>query len=162
VLEEEEEGVWVADGTQLSLNGAWDVDALVESAGDSVEIAFEVRTRRPPQDVEITREEGQPTLYTIQLGGGSSVQAYVDPGEEGVNNVHFTFFDDAGGELPVRDLTATATSPDGDLVELETRKFSAGHYVSNAELDAGRWEFDFAGTLETGAASAYFTHQIEP
>jgi copper transport protein len=153
LLAESTPGLWTADGTQLSLQGLWEVDARVESADDSVEVSMELRTRRPSQDIEITRQEGQPTLYTIQLGGGGSVQTYVDPGTEGVNNVHFTFFDDAGGELAVRDLGATATSPGGELVVLETRKFSAGHYVSNAELEAGRWEFDFTGTAEAGSVS---------
>jgi copper transport protein len=162
-LELEHKGdVWTADGTQLSLNGTWEVDVLVESIATSVEIPLEVRTRRPPQDIEVSEQEGQPTLYTIQLGGGNTVQTYVDPGKAGPNNVHVTFFDSAGAEFPVEGLTVTATSQSGDVVELETRKFSAGHYVSSAELDAGRWEFDFSGRSDAGAVSPYFTHTIEP
>ncbi|HEY7874066.1 MAG TPA: copper resistance protein CopC, partial [Actinomycetota bacterium] len=162
-LEEEGPGSWSANGTQLALNGSWEVRALVETGTDSVEVALELRTRRPPQDIQVTTQEGQPTVYTIRLDGGSSVQSYVDPGKEGPNNVHFTFFDDAGGEFAVRDLTATATSPDGEIVELETREFSPGHYVSNAELEAGRWEFDFSGRGPGDqTVSGYFAHTIDP
>jgi copper transport protein len=161
-LEEEVPGLWSANGTQLAMNGEWGVDALVQTGADAVEVAFDLRTRRPPQDIQVTEQEGQPTVYTIQLGDGSSVQTYVDPGREGPNNIHFTFFDDAGGEFAVRGLTATATSTDGDVAELETRKFSAGHYVANAELDAGSWEFDFGARTDEGSVSGYFAHTIEP
>ena len=55
---------------------------------------------------------GQPTIYTIALGGNLTLQTYVDPGKAGPNTVHYTFFNGANeqpisagdrpGRIPVR------------------------------------------------------------
>lgn len=155
-------GVWRAQGTQLAINGTWDVSAVIQESSTSTTVDLKVTPRRPPQDIEVSEQAGQPTLYTIQLGGGSSLQAYVDPGKAGTNNVHFTFFDASGGELAVEKPSAGATSPDGTVESLKLQRFTPGHFVANVELEPGRWEFDVAGTSKDGPVSAYFSQTIAP
>ena len=70
----------------------------------------------------------------MKLAGGATAQVYVDPGMEGRNEVHFTYFDPAGNELPIDDLpSVTAWGPDGRPVRLDVRRFSPGHFVSGAD-----------------------------
>lgn len=161
-LKEESRGTWSASGTQLSLNGDWTVTALIQTNTGSVTVDHAVTPRRPPEDVQVSRAAGQPTLYTIQLGGGSTLQAYVDPGKAGIDNVHYTFFDASGDELPVTDASASATSPDGAIRGLRLKRFTPAHFVANVRLKAGRWVFDISGTTDSGPFSAYFAQTIAP
>jgi copper transport protein len=161
-LRKESAGAWSAQGTQLAINGTWDVEALIQGTSGSVTIEFQLRPRRPEQDIAVSRQPGQPTLYTIQLGGGSTLQTYVDPAKSGTNNVHYTFFAGDGGELHIKDPSAGATSSDGEVQSLELQRFTPGHFVANVDLEAGRWEFDISGTSDAGPVTAYFSQTIQP
>ena len=61
------------------------VDASpIAQATTAVEVPLKLRTRLPPEQISVSRVPGQPTLYTIALSGGASLQTYVDPGEVGL------------------------------------------------------------------------------
>jgi hypothetical protein len=156
------EGVWSATGPNLSLAGIWQVSALVQSASDSVQVDLVVQPRPPPEDIERIEAEGQPTLYTIHLAGGDSVQGYVDPGTAGPNQVHFTFFGADGGELPVEDPEVDAYLMSGALADLELVPFSPGHFAVQGQLDAGSWRFTVRVTTQDDEhLTAYFEEDIE-
>jgi copper transport protein len=157
-----EEGVWQGQGTNLSVGGTWRVGVLIQQAADSKEIALEVKTRAPRQEIQVVEGgPGQPDLYTISLAGERSVQAYVDPGTSGANEVHFTFFDPSGGELPVADARINATMTGGAAQELEVRRLGPGHFVGGTDLVAGSWRFGVEATAEDGSAlTAQFDQEI--
>ncbi len=46
---------------------------------------------------------GLPTIYTVHLSAGRTVEIYADPGTAGPNEIHATFFDASGSELPVHE-----------------------------------------------------------
>jgi copper transport protein len=147
-LDEEGGGVWRAEGANLSVDGRWDVVVLVGRGARSTEVELALRTRCR---ADALATPGQPTLHTAGLGAGREVQAYADPGEPGFNEVHFTFFDPSGNELPVgADVAITAFPEGGDAVALEVRRFGPGHLVGDAELDAGVWVFDVLAESEPG------------
>ena len=156
------EGVWRGQGTNLSVGGTWRVGVLIQQAADSQEIPLDLKTRAPAQQVEVIEGgPGQPDLYTISLPGERSVQAYVDPGTPGANEVHFTFFDPAGGELPVADARINATPAGGPRQELEVRRLGPGHFVAGAELQTGTWRFGVETTAEDGTGlTAQFEKEI--
>jgi len=161
LLEEGSPGRWTGQGVNLSVEGTWRVAVLVERAGDSVTVPLEVRTRLPEQDVTVSEAPGQPTLYTIALPGGRSVQGYVDPGAPGPNEVHFTFFSAQGSEQPVDSARVTASARDDPPSELQARELSPGHFVASAELEAGRWLFRVEARAPDGTSlPAYFQHTI--
>ncbi|TMK88160.1 MAG: hypothetical protein E6G43_09430, partial [Actinobacteria bacterium] len=81
---------WKGTGTNLSLTGTWSISAVVQERTGAVSIPLKVTPKLPPE--QISTIAGNPTLYTITLGGGLTVQTYVDPDTAGVANVHFTFF----------------------------------------------------------------------
>jgi copper transport protein len=156
------EGRWQGQGTNLSVGGTWRVGVLIQQAADSKEIPLELKTRAPVQEVQVIEGgPGQPDLYTISLPGDRSVQAYVDPGTPGDNEVHFTFFDPAGEELAVTEATINAAPSDGDGLELEVRRLGPGHFVAGVELETGGWRFAVEATAEDGAAlTAQFDQEI--
>jgi hypothetical protein len=128
-----------------------------------VVVPLEVQTRAPPQHIEVTRAPGQPTLYTITLPGGLSLQTYIDPGTPGNNVVHFTFFQPSGDEQPIASATATATTPAGDTEDLPLIRFDPGHFVANTRLDEGHWRFGIQATTKEGIPlSASFEQTISP
>jgi copper transport protein len=156
-------GVWTGEGTPLSMPGAWDVSVLIQDRAGSVVVPLEVQTRAPPQHIEVTRAPGQPTLYTITLPGGLSLQTYIDPGTPGNNVVHFTFFQPSGDEQPIASATATATTPAGDTEDLPLIRFDPGHFVANTRLDEGHWRFGIQATTKEGVPlSASFEQTISP
>jgi len=145
----------------LSLEGRWDVATLVQEPTGGVEVPLVLQTRLPPERIQVSQAAGQPTLYTIALSGGDSLQAYVDPGESGRNTVHFTFFTGAGSEQPISAASATATPPAGATATLPLIRFDPGHFAANATLGPGAWRFAIvASTPEGTTFSAYFEPQI--
>jgi nitrogen fixation protein FixH len=162
-LHETGPGTWTGRSTVLSLNGRWDVDAVVQKPAGGVDVPMHLFPRLPAEQVQVQRAAGQPTIYTVSLPGGASLQGYVDPGSPGVNAVHFTFFTTSGREQPIATASASALTPSGRSRHLKLIRFGSGHFVSNHALDPGRWTFLIEATAKRGPAySAYFSPRIEP
>jgi copper transport protein len=153
-----DDGAWSGRGGALVAPGRWDVTALVQRAGGgAVTVPLELETRTPPQKVEVSKAPGQPTVYTISLAAGGTLQAYADPGKAGPNQLHFTFFGTDGNEHPVGKAEATARPPSGAEVRLRLLRLGPGHFAANTDLTAGRWAFAIDAQLhgETGASARF-------
>jgi nitrogen fixation protein FixH len=161
-LSKEAPGLWAEHGTVLSMDGRWDVEVLVQEATGAVTVPLELQTRLPPEHIQVMPgSSGQPTIYTISLAAGASLQAYVDPGTPGPNAVHFTFFQANGDEQPIASATATAIPPAGPASDLPLIRFDPGHFVANTSLVPGRWRFQINATTADGTPySAYFDQSL--
>jgi nitrogen fixation protein FixH len=103
-------------------------------------VPFEIATRCRAQ----VFLEGPPTIYELAAPKGS-IQGYVEPGTQGSNEIHFTYVDEAGIEIPiVGETTITASRPNEEPADVRSRRLSPGHLVSTAELEPGRWRFEIA------------------
>jgi copper transport protein len=155
-------GLWRGQGSMLSIDGRWAVTAVIEGPGAGVTVPLELRTRAAPQQVQVSRVPGQPTLYTITLAAGGTLQSYVDPGRPGANTVHFTFFTPGGDEQPMREARVTMTAPSGETRALELLRLGPGHFAANVDLGPGKASFaiDAAGD-RGGAAAGRFEQLIE-
>jgi copper transport protein len=155
-------GLWTGKGTVLSMDGRWSVTVTVQEPRGGVEVPLIVQTRLPPEQITVSRAAGQPTLYTIALAGGGSLQTYVDPARAGTTNqVHFTFFAGSGDEQPIAKATATGTSPTGTSAALSLLRLDTGHFVANEQLAMGSWRFQIQATTPDGRIfAAYFDQQI--
>jgi putative copper export protein len=151
------EGRYLGRGTQLSTEGTWQVTAQVAREGSTAEVPLIVRTAIPVQRIDVVHTPGLPDISSVHLVGGGTLQVYVDPGRAGDNEVHATFFDTSGGELPVTQAwiavmpsvaapgsTSGSTSgPSGGPVappppvELSARVLEPGHLVASTRLPAG-------------------------
>jgi copper transport protein len=160
-LDRAEDGTWQANGTALSLEGTWALNVLVETGSGSIEVPLEVTPRALGQRVEVSREPGQPDLYTITFSTGEQIQAYVDPGSEGMNQFHVTAFNSAGQELPLEHVRVNTDGPHGPEMLLMMR-FGPGHFVANLHIVPGTWSFLLdAGSKDGSVLSARFEETFE-
>jgi copper transport protein len=145
-LSKGEDGLWTGQGSQLSIAGTWSVVSLVEGSGPAVTVPLELKTRTAPQAVKVSEAPGQPTLYTITLAAGGTLQAYIDPGRPGPNTVHFTYFNQSGDEQPADKASARMTGPSGKSEALTLVRLGPGHFAANVDLDPGRVSFAIEAT----------------
>jgi len=145
---------WRGQGSMLSIQGRWNVVALVQGPGAAVTVPLKVQTRPAAQQVQVSQVPGQPTLYTITLAAGGTLQTYVDPGRPGANTVHFTFFTPAGDEQPMREAHASMTTPSGTTRALALLRLGPGHFAANVDLGPGQASFEIDATARRGGAAA--------
>ena len=145
-LSRAEDGLWKGQGSQLSIAGTWAVVGLVEGSGPAVTVPLELKTRTAPQAVKVSEAPGQPTLYTITLAAGGTLQGYIDPGRPGPNTVHFTFFNQSGDEQPADKASARMTGPSGRPEALTLVRLGPGHFAANVDLEPGRVSFAIEAT----------------
>ncbi|MFL6250592.1 MAG: copper resistance protein CopC [Actinomycetes bacterium] len=144
-LKRADDGLWRGQGSQLSIAGRWVVVGLIEGSGPAVTVPMELSTRAAPQQVKVSEVPGQPTLYTVTLGAGGSLQGYIDPGRPGPNTVHFTFFNRSGDEQPVDKGRARMTTSAGSEA-LTLVRLGPGHFAANIDLEPGRVSFAIDAT----------------
>jgi hypothetical protein len=156
-------GDYLGRGTNLSLLGSWTVTAVIERGVDSVEVPLSLTTNALPEQVTISRAAGQPTIYTIKLAAGRSVQVYLDPGSAGFNQIHATFFDATGNELSIRDdFDVSGTLKGGTTTRFSATRFSSGHFVGQGQLESGAWRFVFSATATDGTPLTAYVDQTIP
>ena len=146
-------GRYEATGGNLSIDGKWRLTVVVAGPAGSVEVPLDVTTRTLSQVVDVNRVAGLPTIYTVHLNGGATVRVYLDPGKPGPNELHVTFFDSKGTELPVPSaaislgLAGQAPSP------LTPRELEPGHFAADISISAaGTYSVSLSGTPPGGQA----------
>lgn len=137
-LERAEPGVFRGEGANLSLAGTWEVRVLVQRTTDSVEVRLVLGT-----ECGGMRVPGDPPLWNLDTALGSA-QGYLDPGTPGQNEVHITYFDEAGQELVIDQVSMVAAGSGEDRMALRPRRLTPGHFVATADLDVGSWRFDIS------------------
>jgi copper transport protein len=154
VLAAQPDGTYAAQGGNLSLLGRWQLTVGIQRGTESVDVPIQLVTQSPPHPLDVQRNAGVPTIYTIHLAGGRDVQVYLDPGRPGFNEFHATFLDTSGREIPISTFDAAeARDPDSSQTILTTRKLDdIGHYVADATLDRGAHRFTITAATPTGAA----------
>jgi nitrogen fixation protein FixH len=153
-------GTWTGQGTNLSIDGQWDIDVVVQEAATAIDVSLRLRTQLPPEDITVSRQPGQPTLYTIQLGHGRTLQTYVQQvASQGL--VHFTFLQASGQEEPITSASATAVTPGGGNQPLTLTRLGSGHFLAKLSLKPGQWTFRI-NALPVGGQplSGYFSQTI--
>lgn len=154
-------GAFDASGGNLSIDGTWQVTATVTSLAGAVEVPFVVSTTVAPQPVDANVTAGLPTIYIVHLAAGRTVQVYLDPDHAGTGELHATFFDAAGTELPVASATMAITTAAGPGELLKARQLEPGHYVADVSLDAGPLVLDVVG-VDPGTGSPIHVHLTFP
>ena len=156
-------GIYTATGANLSLGGVWTVTAVIQRGAASVEVPLTVPTR-VVQNIVSQPTAGQPTIYTVTLNQGRSVQFYVDPGKAGANEVHATFFLNGQQFNGLSGYFVLSTPPGGaSPLGLNHRLLAEGHIVSDATLTQGQWRFDVWARTKSGELLwSYFQPTIGP
>jgi len=160
-LARDSSGGWTGQGTNLSIDGQWDIDVVIQEAATAIDVPLRLRTRLPPEQITVAPAPGQPTLYTIKLRDGLSLQTYLDSAKPGPTTVHFTFFQASGQEQPITSATASAITPAGADQPLKLIRFDKGHFAANLNVTPGRWTFRIAAVpAGRQPLSGYFSPTI--
>jgi copper transport protein len=155
-------GAFGASGGNLSLDGIWKIVATVAGSNGSVEVPLLAATVIPSQPVQVNAAPGVPTIYSVSLEGGGSVQVYLDPGTPGQNDVHATIFDAAGAELPVTSATMALFPASAGGVLLAPRLLEPGHFVASTTVDPGEMSLDVvASDTPSGALHIHVTINVQ-
>ena len=156
-------GTWTGHGTNLSIDGQWSIDVVVQQATTATDVPLRLRTRLPPEQITVSRSPGLPVLYTIKLRNGLSLQTYLDPAKPGPSTVHFTFFRASGKEEPITSASAKTITSAGADQPLKLIRLTSGHFAANLRLNPGRWTFSIAAVPAGGQPlSGYFSQAIRP
>jgi copper transport protein len=137
-------GAFDAPGGNLSIDGIWRVTATVAAPAGAVEVPLITSTEIPAQTIDVSPTAGLPTIYIVHLADGKTVQVYLDPEHAGQDELHATFFDAAGTELPVK--TAAMAMVQSAVSSLPIlRQLEPGHYVADVDVAAGDLDVDVVG-----------------
>ncbi len=127
-----------AQGTNLSLDGRWEITALIDSGAASVSVPLEVQTRSAPQFLSVQRIPGEPVKYTLELvSGGGLLRVWADPQRSGPSQLYATYFDRFGEELPVGDPVLTVGAGPSTR-QHGLRRLGPNRFVADVDLVAGR------------------------
>jgi len=151
-------GTFTGSGADLSIDGIWQLTATVTSAAGTVEVPLLAATVVLAQPVQSLVSPGLPTIYTSQLGAAGSAQVYLDPGGPGQNELHVTFFDPAGTELPTQSATIAAFPSEGPGAILAPRMLEPGHFVATISAVAGALVVDVVSPLPDAGAGHLHLH----
>ncbi|HEX3428513.1 MAG TPA: copper resistance protein CopC [Candidatus Limnocylindrales bacterium] len=143
-------GVFSATGGNLSLDGAWQVTAVVARGSTSVEVPLTILAQSARQQIDVSRVAGIPTIYTVHLTGGRTVQVYLDPDKAGRNDFHVTFFDAAGTELPATNIGVTVATSATAATPLTVRTLEPGHVVATLTVQSVSQIFAIVATAPNG------------
>jgi copper transport protein len=142
-------------GAELSIDGIWSVTATLTLPGGAVEVPLVVPTVIPAQTVDQLVTEGLPTIYVVNVGAAGTAQVYIDPGRDGPDQLHVTFFDAAGNERPIEDVVIATFTSDGGGELLTPRLLEPGHFVANSDAPPGTLVVDVVTGVRTGTSSSH-------
>ena len=151
-------GTFSGAGANVSIDGIWQLTATVTAPTGTVEVPLLAATTVPPQPVRDLVSPGLPTIYTAQLGAAGSAQVYLDPGGPGQNELHVTFFDPVGTELPTQSASIAVFPASGPAAILAPRMLEPGHFVATIEAVAGALTIDVVSPLPDAAAGHLHLH----
>jgi hypothetical protein len=160
-LEPQGDGMWMAEGTQISLAGAWEAVVQVVAEARTTEVPLVLVTRAPPLEPTVTQQEGLPDIATFTLPSGEQLQVYLDPGTAGPNEFHVTAFDAQGLELPLASAVVVASMHEGEAEALDAVQLTPGHFSIPVETEPGPWRFDVvADTEQGGVLQATYEYEV--
>ncbi len=141
-------GSFSASGGNISLDGIWKVTATVAGPSGTVEVPLVAATSVVPEASDGDASPLSPA--TVHLINGLSVQVYLDPDTAGPNELHATFFDATGKELPVQTATMAVWAQDGSGSIIAPRQLEPGHFVADYMLASGPLTVDIVGDDPSG------------
>ncbi len=157
------DGAFGASGGGLSLDGIWNVTAVIAAPDATVEVPLPVATRIAGLQIDQLPTPGAPTIYTAHLPGATTLQVYLDPGQPGPNELHATFFDPAGNELPVQTATYLIVPASGPATVIVPRQLEPGHFVADFQAEVGTLGADIAAPAPDGSLlHAHFDIPVQP
>ncbi|HLI55487.1 MAG TPA: CopD family protein, partial [Actinomycetota bacterium] len=149
-------GTYTGKGANLGVTGPYTLTVTIANGLNSVDVPITLVSESPAVKIAVQRFTGTPTTYTVPIdSSGDTVQIYLDPIQFGKAEFHTTFLTPSGQELQMQPYVAVDAQRAGGAVtglfayrELDT----IGHFVSDATVPKGTYQFSVAGVTGAGAA----------
>jgi copper transport protein len=139
-------GQYTGTGANLAFDGRWRVTALVERAGDAVEVPLDdVDVRGPDNFTNELRIPGKAPIYTLEIQGTADIRLSPDPERAGPSKVSVNFFDLFGTDLGIKQLVLTTQAGGGAVHQQPVRRVSSGRFQADVRLEEGPFTFTVIG-----------------
>ncbi|MGH2718024.1 MAG: hypothetical protein ACRDJU_05550, partial [Actinomycetota bacterium] len=149
-------GTYTAKGANMGVTGPYQLTVTIANGLNTVDVPFTFVSESPPQKISVQRFAGTPTTYTVPVdSSGDMLQVYLDPIQFGKAEFHTTFQTAAGAELQMQPYVAVdAQKAGGAVTSLFTYRAldTIGHFVSDATVPKGTYQFSVAGVTGSGTA----------
>jgi hypothetical protein len=100
-----------------------------------------------------------PSITTVALPHGGSVEMYLDPGAVGINQFHIIFSGPTADLATVKP-SVTVRVAGGPVQNLRQLRVAAGHYTEFVLLQPGRSTFHVAATFGSTPVSIEFSRTL--
>jgi hypothetical protein len=104
------DGVFTGTGANVSFDGRWRIDVLVERGNTSANVPLEIETRGRPQRVSVHRLPDRPPNYTVELGPIGTIEIVIDPERPGPAQLQIWCLGPTTEPLPLREMVVTVAS----------------------------------------------------
>jgi hypothetical protein len=140
----------VGSGAQITFDGRWAIEILVERGGNSVNAPMVVETRGLPPFISLLRPPGVPPTYTIRPAQTkANVRVSAVPNRVGVNTLEVTFFDGIMEPLPTDDaVVVIGQAADGRPQQV--RRVGPNAFTADVILTAGENRVALVGHSANG------------
>ncbi|HEY2706044.1 MAG TPA: heavy metal translocating P-type ATPase [Candidatus Dormibacteraeota bacterium] len=118
-----------------------------------------VQVLSPGREQQLLTPASSSPVVSTAIPAGGRLASYLDPATAGWNQLHLTFFTNAGDELGIASVSLVALGADGRRLPLQARRFGDGHFVSDAQLSAGVWRIQVDATTADARRLSLETRQ---
>jgi len=149
VLKPAPEDSYSGAGANLSFDGRWRVNILVERGGRAVEVPVELEARSQRQFISILRPVNERPSYTIEVKGVGHVRISADPEKVGRSQLHITCLSGIYEQLPISNLIATS-GMGASVRQLPVTRQNRNSFVAEVELKRGSNHFSVVARTNDG------------
>jgi copper transport protein len=138
-LEPGPDATYVGTGSNLSLDGRWEVVVAAELEEGAVEVPLELDLPFPSQEglLSVLRLPDRPPQYDLQVGDQGYIRVRVDPQRAGPNRVEVICYSVFQNQMPIERIVITAQAGDGEVRDQSVAREGPARFAADVELEAG-------------------------
>ena len=156
-------GTWTGQGTNLSIDGQWDIDVVVQEAATAIDVPLRLRTRLPPE--QITVSGSQASRPCTRSSWGTAAASRRTCSSQHRATAWFTSRSSGrrARRSPSPPPALRRSHPQAPTSRLKLVRLASGHFAANLSLTPGRWTFRIDAVPAGGQPlSGYFSQTIPP
>jgi hypothetical protein len=136
-LEPEAAGGYSGSGSNLSFDGRWTVDVLLQHGSQSVQVPLAVAVAGAPSVVTVDRRPGQPVMYAAAIKGQGSIWISLEREQPGPATLHIAISDVIADIRTIESIVVTAATQGIATHPLAVRRLDRGRFDADVDLQRG-------------------------
>jgi hypothetical protein len=139
------DGSYTGAGANLTFDGRWRLTALVERAGDAVEVPLNLDVPGPKGSLSVLRPPGADPEYTVFTEGQGFVRLTPSPERAGPSTLTVDFTDVFQSDVTVPQAVVTTRTGNGPTRQVPTRRVNKGSFTARVVLPKGAYTVTAVG-----------------